>query len=507
MILSQSHNPDVLTCLANLSNDEVFTPPSFVNRMLDELPPSLWSNPNATFLDPFTKTGVFLREIAKRLNVGLKDSIPDDQERLDHILSKQIFGIALTELTALLARRSLYCSKLADGQYSICSAFDDDTGNVVYENRTHTWKKGKCTYCSASQKEYERSSELENYAYLLVHHDKPEEIFDVKFDVIIGNPPYQLSDGGHGASASPIYHKFVEQAKKLNPSYLSMVIPARWYSGGKGLDGFRADMLGDRRIRKIVDYPKLYDAFPGVKIRGGICYFLWEKNYDGRCQVQTMWDGEPLGEPVERFLNEYDVLVRRNEAVSILNKVRAYRERGKPEKTFETQVSSSKPFGFRTNFHGKSAPDKLKNPIKLHGSQRISWLEREEISQNSDWIDDWKVLMSAVQGTSAAVETKFLSNPIISGPGEICTETYVVAGRFDNRAEAEHCASYLRTRFARFFVSLRKAAQHASRDVYAFVPLVPLDREWTDQDLYRRYKLEKAEIDFIEAMVKPMGGS
>jgi Eco57I restriction-modification methylase len=379
LILSQSHNPDVLTCLANLSSDEVFTPPSFVNRMLDELPTDLWSDPGATFLDPFTKTGVFLREIAKRLNDGLKDVILDDQERLDHILSKQVYGIALTELTALLARRSLYCSKFAAGQFSICSVFDGDDGNIRYENRSHKWKNGKCTYCGAAQKGYERSSDLENYAYLLLHYDKPEEIFDVKFDVIIGNPPYQLSDGGHGASAGPVYHRFVEQAKKLNPSYLSMVIPARWYSGGKGLDSFRADMLTDHRIRKLVDYPKLYDAFPGVKIRGGVCYFLWEKNYNGKCSVQTMWDGEPLGQPVERPLNEFDVLVRRNEAVSILKKVQSHRISGKSEPTYDRRVSSRKPFGFPTNFHGNAAPGKLSEPVRLFGSQKISWIERSKV--------------------------------------------------------------------------------------------------------------------------------
>ncbi|MCR9222053.1 MAG: Eco57I restriction-modification methylase domain-containing protein [Alphaproteobacteria bacterium] len=503
-MLRESYNPDVLTCLANLSNDEVFTPPAFANRMLDELPVELWSNPDARFLDPFSKTGVFLREITKRLNKGLEEKIPDVEERLNHILSKQLYGIALTELTALLSRRTLYCSKFANGKYSICSSFDDEAGNILYENRAHVWRDGKCSYCGASQSEYDRGEGLENYAYLLIHEDHPEELFDVKFDVIIGNPPYQLSDGGHGASATPIYHKFVEQAKRLNPSYLAMVIPARWYSGGKGLDGFRADMLSDRRLRKLVDYPKLYDAFPGVKIRGGICYFLWDKNHSGKCTVQTMWDGKPLGEPMERYLDQYDVLVRRNEAVSILEKVKAFRDGGRPEGTFDTIVSRSKPFGFRTNFHGAASSKGLEDPIKLYGSQRVSWVERTEIPQNTDWIDDWKVLMSAVQGTSAAVETKFLSNPKIAGPGEICTETYVVAGRFEAREGAEFCASYLRTRFARFLVSLRKAAQHASRDVYAFVPLVPLDRHWTDGQLYERYGLTETEIEFVEYMVAPM---
>jgi site-specific DNA-methyltransferase (adenine-specific) len=282
-----------------------------------------------------------------------------------------------------------------------------------------------------------------------------------------------------------------------------MITPSRWFTGGKGLDDFRDKMLKEHRLRHLVDYPKLYDGFPGVKIRGGVSYFLWDRDYNGPCTVQTMWDGKPSGRPTARRLDTYDVLVRRNEAVPILEKVRAFRINGKPEATLDQRVSSSKPFGFRTNFHGNKSSSG-KHPIKLHGSQKISWIARSSIPQNQDWVDDWKVLMTAVQGTSAAVETKFLSNPIISGPGEACTETYVVAGRFDKEKTARRYAAYLRTRFARFLVSLRKAAQHASKSVYAFVPDVPLDREWTDTALYQRYGLNEEEIAFIEATVKPM---
>lgn len=261
----------------------------------------------------------------------------------------------------------------------------------------------------------------------------------------------------------------------------------------------------DRRISHLVDYPKLYDGFPGVKIRGGVSFFLWERDYDGPCSVQTMWDGEPLGPPMKRRLDSYDVLVRRNEAVSILDKVRAYHVGGKPEATLDKRVSSRKPFGFPTNFHGAESPKGLKQAVKLYGSQRISWVKRSDILQNPQWIDEWKVLMTRVQGTSAAVETMFLRRPIIAGPGEACSETYLVAGRFDNRLRAEQYASYLRTHFVRFLVSLRKATQHATKDVYAFVPDVPLTCEWTDDKLYERHNLTKDEIVFIESMVPPMG--
>lgn len=503
-MLEINYNPDVLSCLANLSNDEVFTPPELANEMLDQLPESLWSDSSATFLDPVSKSGVFLREIAKRLIDGLKDEFPGEQERVNHIFKNQLFGIAITELTALLVRRSVYCSKNADGPYSVCTEFEDADGNIRFNRVDHTWESGRCKFCGASQAAFERDDDLETHAYEFIHTDNPEGLFDMKFDVIIGNPPYQLSDGGHNASASPIYHKFVEQAKKLNPSYLIMIIPARWYSGGKGLDGFRAEMLADKSIRKLVDYPKLYDAFPGVKIRGGVCYFLRDKNYQGPCSVQTMWDNVPIGEPMERYLDQYDVLVRRNEAISILEKVKAFEENGEPEDTYNNVVSSSKPFGFRTNFHGRAYPRGLTDPVKLYGSQKVSWIERAQVQQNPEWIDQWKVLMSAVQGTSAAIETKFLSVPKIAGPGEVCSETYNVVGRFDDRADAVRCASYLKTRFVRFLVSLRKAAQHASRDVYAFVPVVPLDRMWTDEALYERYGLTENEIECIEDTVAPI---
>ena len=512
----RGRNPDVLTCIANLSNDEVFTPPELAARMLDAVAAawaadhggaSLWANPHVRFLDPFTKSGVFLREITTRLTVGLAQHMPNLPERVNHILTRQVFGIGITRLTSLLARRSLYCSKRANGPHSVAQGFATEAGNIWFERTEHSWANGKCTFCGASQAALDRGDALETHAYAFIHtHDikaRMAELFGehMQFDVIIGNPPFQLDDGGHGASAAPIYQLFVEKAFELDPRYAVFVTPSRWMAGGKGLDGFRAKMLADKRLRAITDYPKLYEGFPGVKIRGGVSYFVWDRQHNGPCNVQTMWDGQPTGPAVARHLDAFDVLVRRNEAVPILEKVRAL---GEP--LFAHRVSSGKPFGFRTFFHGKPNASGLKEPVQLYGSRRISWVERSSITVNAQWIDEWKVLMTAVQGTSAAVETKFLSKPIVAQPGTACTETYIIAGHFANDETANRCAKYLRTRFVRFLVSLRKATQHATRDVYAFVPDVPFDQAWTDAKLYQRYGLTTQEIAFIESQVAEHDG-
>lgn len=507
----RGRNPDVLTCIANLSNDEVFTPPEFANRMLDTLAEgwaanhggaNLWADQSVRFLDPCTKSGVFLREITSRLTKGLGDKIPDLSARVNHILTKQVFGIGITHLTSLLARRSVYCSKHATGEHSIARSFRSDDGNIWFQRLDHTWDGEKCMYCGASKRALDRGEGLETHAYAFIHTDdiktRIAEFFggDMQFDVIIGNPPYQLDDGGYGTSAAPIYQLFVEKALALDPHFAVFVTPSRWMAGGKGLDKYRERMLADKRMRRIVDYPKLYEGFPGVKIRGGISYFLWDREHSGPCDVQTIWDGQPTGPAVARYLDAYDILVRRNEAVPILEKVRA-----KGEPTLANRVSSRKPFGLATNFRGKPSKTGLKKPVKLFENQRTGWLERKGITVNPEWIDEWKVLMTAVQGTSAAVETKFLSKPIIAEPGTACTETYLVAGHFAGEDEASRYATYLRSRFVRFLVSLRKATQHATRDVYAFVPDLPLNQEWTDSKLYKRYGLTKEEIAFIESQV------
>ena len=508
------HNPDVLTCIANLSNDEVFTPPEFANKMLDTLQQSwassnngenIWANKEVTFLDPCTKSGVFLREIVKRLNDGLTKEIPDLTERINHILTKQVFGIGITQLTSLLARRSVYCSKNAKGIHSVARTFDKPEGNIWFERTEHTWVTGKCKFCGASKSEYERSHELETHAYAFIHTNDLKarmcELFgeNMQFDVIIGNPPYQLSNGE--SSDIPIYHRFVEQAKKLEPKYLSMVIPARWMAGGKWLDAFRSEMLGDSRISDLVDFEKMSEVFPGVDFEGGACYFLWDSAHDGDTKVTSVRDGHASG-PVVRKLGEYDVFVRDPIAVQILKKVHIQHEKSVVE-----MVSGQTPFGLLTNFnefHSKKGA----NDVGLHysrpGSREIGYVNRALVQKGMGLIDCWKVLAPKAFGERGTKPARVLGWSIAAKPGEVCTQTYLVIGPFTTKSAAQSFESYYRTRMFRFLVSLRKITQDAGRATYSWVPEQTWDREWTDKDLYKKYKLTKDEIAFIESMIRPM---
>lgn len=495
---SSMYNPDVLTCLANLSNDEVFTPPEVANRMLDMLPEELWHDSSATFLDPACKSGVFLREIAKRLIEGLKEEIPDLQKRIDHIFHKQMYGIAITELTSLLSRRSVYCSKYPNSKYSI-TLFEDTSGNIRYKRIQHRWQNGKCLFCGASESEYERGNELETHAYEWIHTVKPEEIFKMKFDVIIGNPPYQLSDGGAQASATPIYNRFVEQAKKLNPRYMTMIIPARWYAGGKGLDTFRASMVMDRRIRVLHDFIDASDCFGnGVEIKGGICFFLWDRDHVGKCKVFTH-TGDKTVEQNERYLQEdgNDVFIRYAEGVSILGKVQSANE-----KTMDEMVSSQKPFGLRTYVHGEQK--RFAGSIKLYERGGTGYVNRGEITKNENWIDQPKVFISAAYNAGDSIPHQIIGKPIAGEAGSACTETYIVVGPFNAPFEVDNAISYIQTKFFRFLVMLRKSSQHAASSVYAFVPQQDFSKPWTDTELYKKYGLTDDEIAFIESMIKPM---
>ena len=496
-----NYNPDVLNCIANLSNDEVFTPPELANKMLDLLPQELFRSPDTTFLDPFTKSGVFLREIVKRLDRGLEDQIPDRQERIDHILHKQVFGIAITELTSLLARRSVYCSKQANSKFSI-SRFDTESGNILYKNIRHTWQNGKCRYCGASQSVYDRGSEAEQYAYMFIHTDNPKQFFpNMKFDVIVGNPPYQLNIGVEKENYGiPLYHKFVQNAKKLNPQYISMVTPSRWFTGGRGLDEFRSEMLNDRRIKYINDYIDSKEVFPGVDVSGGVNYFLWSANYNGLCEYINEVNGNRIKS--YRQLNEFKVFPRYNKSISLIKKIQSL-----GEDNISSMISSQTPFGFITTYRGKE--NNFIGAIKLYSSGGTSYVKTEDVSRHREWVDRYKVVFSKATCEHAGTPDKtgryrVFSTMRILLPNEVCTQSYLVGGIFDNVEFAENYMSYLKTTFVRALMLPTLSSQDISADKFQFVPLQDFSHPWTDEMLYKKYGLTEEEIVFIESMIRPM---
>jgi len=513
-IALRGRNPDVLTCIANLSNDEVFTPPEFANRMLNTLAEAwsadhnganIWADKNVKFLDPCTKSGVFLREITSRLTKGLATEIPNLDERVNHILTKRVFGIGITHLTSLLARRSVYCSKHAKGKHSIARDFESDDGNIWFERLEHTWADTKCRYCGAPRAIFDREKGLETHAYAFIHTDDIKarliEFFggDMQFDVVIGNPPYQMTGGAGGSSDSSIYHLFFEQAQRLDPRYLSMVVPSRWLAGGRGLENFRESMLGGGHLRNLVDFPASKETFPGVEIKGGICYFLWSKDYSGKCEVTVTRNGEPMTSL--RDLGEFDVFIRDARAVAILHKVLA-----KGETSVTSILSRDTPFGIPSNYEDFSERARAGEvPLYLiqRMKRRVGYIPRRDVTKNADQIDSYKVLLPKAYNGGDATPHQIVGKPELAASPSACTQSYIFL-RLSSERAARSAQSYYATRFFRFLVSLRKITQDALHSTFKWVPMQAWNRTWTDEDLYAKYGITRQEQAYIESQVRVM---
>ena len=523
---SINYNPDVLSCLANLSNDEVFTSPALANQMLDLLPQELFRSSTTTFLDPATKSGVFLREIAKRLLEGLKDEIPDLQTRINHILTKQIFGLGITELTALLARRTLYCSREANGKYSVCEGFNNPQGNIFNSPLKHQWENGRCVKCGVNEQvnTYKRGDNFESYAYAFIHKELNEisENIPLRFDVIIGNPPYQLgvgNDGGNSSKAKSIYHLFIETGIKLEPTYLCMITPSRWMT--KSTEGIPNDwidkIISSNKFKIIHDFETSNECFPGVPIEGGINYFLWDKNYIGKCNYYYHTDS---GEIIHRYdylsNSNSSIVIRDPRAFNLIDKIvnieGNYFEND--DSNFSSLVSPKDFFTNKKNLTSKwggFSRDKTKDKnIKYYlnktiESQGFGWISEEQIPKNIQSKDLNKVYIPAANGSKSIV----LGKPFYGEPNSVCSQTYLVIG-YDpkihtlTKVECENIISYIQTKFFRYLVSIKKKTQNGPRGVYQFVPMQDFSKPWTDKELYEKYQLTQSEIEYIESMIRPM---
>jgi site-specific DNA-methyltransferase (adenine-specific) len=497
LVDGRRHIPDILDCLAQLSSDEVPTPPRLAESMFDLLPAEVWRDPALRWLDPGCKSGVFLREIVRRLLEGLADWEPHFGKRREHIFRNMVFGAAITEITGHVSRRTVYYSRDAAGEHSVIP-FGDAAGNIPFVPARHDFNKdGRCRTCGAPE-DLERGDTRENYAYAFLHDAYPtEDMNKMKFDVIVGNPPYQIDSDGN-TRTKPIYQLFVEKAIQMNPRYVLMITPSRWFAGGLGLERYREKMLKDHRLARVVDYPLSKDCFPGVKIRGGVSYFLWDREHSGGCTVQTV-RGDKVGEPMTRNLDDYDVFVRYNEGVAIIEKVGA-----KADPTMDRRVSSLVPFGLRAKFRDY-VESESPGAIELHVmGRKIEWIDEGSVTNNRQWVPKWKTLLHAAYGEDNEGPYSVIANPLVAAPESACTETYLVVGAFETEQEAENLAAFLRTRFARFLIWLRMNTQHVRKELFAFVPDLDWTRSWSDEDLYERYALSQGEIEVIETNIKEM---
>lgn len=483
-------NEDIFDYIPPQKTNQIFTPKSVVKIMVDTLErenPDIFKDSNKTFIDLYAKSGIFLTEITKRLFKGLKNEIPNEGERLKHILENQVYGVAPTNIIYNIAKEYIY------------SNFDNISADNLVE------------------------CDLTIYAEKDSLAEKLTELYggkNVKFDVVIGNPPYQEEDGGAQASARPVYHHFVQAAKSLNPEYISYITPSRWFVGGKGLDSFRDEMLNDLHLKEIHDWLTPEDIFPNTNIRGGVNYFLWDKNFtDKSVRFASYKDGKKISDVIRPLAIEgIDILLRDNIGIKVLEKI--YANDYENTNTISEIVSPLRPFGFRGYFiddeRFNSTPDSLINPVICYArGWKKGYIERDIVEIRPDWIDKWKIFTPRANNIGTELSDDNF-NIRIGEPGTICTESYMVIGADNDydKNEAEALGKYLQTKFSRFLHSLAKGSQDATSKTYRFIPMQDFSPEseinWDnsiaeiDQQLYNKYGLSQEEISYIEENIKPM---
>jgi len=473
-----------------ISDSEVVTPQRIAKEMVDLIPEDdfkkVFESGNK-FLDIASKMGEFAVAIYRRAeSLGVSKEVIKNS-----IYSIPTSNIAYEFTRFIYEKLDLSEENLARNfnAYDLLTFGDD---KIDYETITKFLKQNKSFNSIKIGEKIIEGDEI------------------VNFDVVLGNPPYQVSDGGAQASARPIYHNFVDISKKIEPSFMTLIMPTRWYAGGKGLDEFRNDMLNDTSIAELHDFLHPEEVFPDTNNRGGVCYLLWDyKNTDENSSVRVVsHQGEGVVTTATRKLKyrELDIFIRYSQAIDILEKIFADEDID----TLNNHISAAKAFGFRTFFINdpkfRKTNSGLKNPVVCYGrGGNVGYVEDEEITSHREWIDNWKVYVPESNNIGTELNDDN-QNSFVGAPKTICTETYLVVGADQNLNEvmANNLAEYLRTRFARFLLSLAKISQHGTGKTYQFIPVQDFSRAWTDADLYAKYGLTDEEIAFIESMIKPM---
>jgi hypothetical protein len=475
---------DIFELIPNQKTNQIFTPKKVVQMMvnkLEEQDPSLFTRTDSTFIDLYMKSGMYITVIVKKLFNNTKKRYASDNECLKHILENQVFGLSPTPILQGITQSYIF-------------GFDAENkisrNNFIQHDLTPQAKEGV-----AKQKLKELLNINEN----------------MKFDAIVGNPPYQITAIGTNRSP-PIYHKFVVIAKSLNPNYISLITPSRWIAGGLGLSDFRKSMLKYKQIKELIIYPDSNEVFSGVEVKGGISYFLWKKDFEGYCAITTKINNNVFG-PDERILDEFDILIRYTSGVNILKKILEFEEI-----SITNILSVDKEFGWTSNFKQFSKTE-VKGFIPLHyihkTKRHIGWIDRKDILKSEQLIDTFKVLIpKAGSDGGKTMPDVVLGKPLVTSNPSVCTQSFLFF-HLNTQKEANSLEKYLFSKFFRFLVSLRKITQDATKSTYEWVPLQDFteksDIDWSksipeiDQQLYVKYGLSEKEIGFIASMIKPMG--